>query len=147
MAKKFKLQTVLNYRQTLENQAQQQLAGSLQRQSLLQAELEQQRTAAQQLDAELKERQQQGLSIAEIDLFESQIQHHQRLISDLEESLVRLEKQILAERHELLGAARDKQVMEKLKEKQEAEYRRELQRKERELLDEVSLRNNKGELS
>jgi len=140
MAKKFKLQSVLNYRQSLEDQAQQQLAASLQRKGVLEAELQRQRDALQQHDAELKERQQDGLTVAEIELFETQIQHCRRLIEHLQGQLQRLDRQIVGQREELVNAARDKQVMEKLKAKQEAEYRKELNRKERQILDEISLR-------
>ena len=141
MAGKFKLQSVLNYRQSLEDQAQQVLSTSLQRQNELEIQLQQQRLKMQQHDGELKQRQQEGLTVAEIDLYESQIQHCRRLIENLQESLLQLDRQIVAERRELLHAARERQVMEKLKDKQDAEYRQELSRKERIMLDEISLRN------
>ncbi len=141
MAGKFKLQSVLNYRQSLEDQAQQVLSTSLQRQNELETQLQQQRLKMQQHDGELKQRQQEGLTVAEIDLYESQIQHCRRLIENLQESLLQLDRQIVAERRELLHAARERQVMEKLKDKQDAEYRQELSRKERIMLDEISLRN------
>lgn len=146
MAKKFKLQSVLNYRHSLEDQARQQLTGSQQRKLQLEEELHQHQARLQQLDAELKMRQQEGLTVAEIDLFESQILHRRRLMASGQQQLEQLERQILREREELLQVARDKQVMEKLKEKQEAEYRQELARKERDILDEISLRN-KGDLT
>jgi len=141
MAGKFKLQSVLKYRQSLEDQAQQVLTASLQRQNELEANLQQQRDNLQQHDRELKQRQEQGLTVAEIDLYESQIQHCRRLIEDLQGRLLQLERRIVAERTELLHAARERQVMEKLKDKQEAAYRQELSRKERVMLDEISLRN------
>ncbi len=139
--KKFKLQSVLNYRQSLEDQAQQVLTVSLQRKSDLEAELLRQQELLQQHDAELKERQQDGLTIAEMEMFEVPIQHGRRLIEQLQSDLARLERQIIDEREELLRVARDKQVMEKLKDKQETEYHKELNRKEREILDEISLRS------
>ncbi|MCK4691841.1 MAG: flagellar export protein FliJ [Desulfuromonadales bacterium] len=141
MTKKFKLQSVLNYRQSLEDQAQQLLMTRLQHRSTLEKVLGQQRNALRQHDAELKRRQHEGLTIAEIDLFESQIQHCRRMSADLQQQLQRLERQIVSEREELLSCARDRQVMEKLKEKQDAEYRQELSRKERAMLDEIGLRN------
>ena len=141
MAGKFKLQSVLNYRQSLEVQAQQVLTASLQQQNELETQLQQQRQNLQQHDSELKQRQQEGLTVAEIDLYESQIQHCRRLIEDFQSRLQQLERQIVSERKELLHAARERQVMEKLKDKQEAEYRQELSRKERVMLDEISLRN------
>ncbi len=141
MAGKFKLQSVLNYRQSLEDQAQQVLTASLQRQNELEASLQQQQHNLQQYDRELKQRQEQGLTVAEIDLYESQIQHCRRMIEDLQGRLLQLERRIAVERTELLHAARERQVMEKLKEKQEAAYQQELSRKERVMLDEISLRN------
>ena len=141
MAKKFKLQTVLNYRQSLEDQAQQILAASLQRKNELDTEIQRQQSALQQHDSDLKQRQQEGLTIAEIELFETPIQHCRCMMKQLRQQLDGLERQIISEREELLKAARDKQVMEKLKDKQEAEYRKELSRKEREILDEISLRS------
>ena len=146
MAKKFKLQSVLNYRHTLEDQARQQLSGSLQQQGQLEAELQRHQNQLQQLDEELKTRQLAGLSIAEIDLFEAQIHHLQGLMVALQQRLEQLHRRIERERAELLQASREKKVMEKLKEKQEEEYRREQARLERNLLDEISLRN-KGDLS
>ena len=146
MGHKFKLQSVLNYRKSLEDQAQQVLTATLQRKSELEQQQRQAQAARQQLDTELKQRQQEGLSIAEIGLFESQIQHHQRQVALLQQQLVELEEQILLERQQLLTAARERQVMEKLKDKQQAEYMQELSRKEREMLDEISLRS-KGDKS
>ncbi len=141
MAGKFKLQSVLNYRQSLEGQAQQVLATSLQRQNDLENQLQMQQGNLQKHDTELKDRQKDGLTVAEIDLYESQIGHCRLLIEDIQLQLKRLEQQIASEREELLHVARERQVLEKLKDKQDAEYRQELSRKEREILDEISLRS------
>ncbi|SDZ74177.1 flagellar FliJ protein [Desulfuromusa kysingii] len=141
MAAKFKLQVVLNYRQSLEDQAQQLLTTSLQKQAELKARLQEQQQQLQCYDRELKIRQVDGLAVAELILYESQIQHCRAQMETLLKQIQRLEEQILSERNELLNAARDRQVMEKLKDKQEAEYQQQLSRKERELLDEISLRN------
>ena len=140
MSGKFKLQSVLNYRQSLEDQAQQALAASLQQRGELESRLERERVNLQRHDAELKRRQREGLMIAEIDLFEAQIQHCRKLMDELRGHLRHLEHKIAAQREELYEAARDRQIMEKLKDKQEAEYRRELDRRERVMLDEISLR-------
>lgn len=141
MAVKFKLQAVLNYRQSLEDQAQQVLAASLQKQSDLKSQLREQKKRLQRHDRELKIRQVDGLTVAEIDLYESQIQHCRRLIEDILAHLQQLDQRIILERNELLNAARERQVLEKLKDKQETAYQQELSRKERAMLDEISLRN------
>jgi flagellar FliJ protein len=141
MAGKFKLQTVLNYRQSLEDQAQQVLSTTLQRQSEFDLKLQQQQQNLYQYDRELKQRQQEGLTVAEMDLYESQIQHCRHLIKEIQSHLQQLEQQITVERTELLHAARERRVMEKLKDKQEAAYQQELSHQERVMLDEISLRN------
>ncbi len=146
MAGPFKLQSVLNYRQRLEDQAQQVLTQTLQQQAQLQEQLKQYQQQINSCDADLQVRQQEGLSIAELTMYEDQIGHLRRMISDCQRQLVLVQKQVESDREELLKAARERQIMEKLKEKQDAEYRRELDRKEREMLDEISLRS-KGESS
>ena len=146
MGPKFKLEAVLNYRRSLTEQAQERLGHSLQSKARLEATLEQGQNALRQLDEQLKERQREGLSVAEIDLFEGQILHRRRQLRHWQQQLQELESQILAERQELLQAKTDLQVMEKLKEKKQAAYRQKLSRQERNLLDEVSLRTKRDVL-
>ncbi len=140
MAGKFKLQAVLNYRQALEDQAQQALGSSLQRQRECEKQLQREQETLQEHDRELKQRQRVGMSVAEMDLFEARILHCRSVIKDLRQQLGQLAERIARQRDELLQAARERQVMEKLKEKQEAEHRLELSRRERAMLDEISLR-------
>lgn len=146
MAVRFKLQSVLNYRQSLEDQAQQALAASMQQRSEISGELERQGQALDGYDRELRERQKEGLTVAEIDLFESQISYCRRMMAQLQQQLEQIDLRIEEQRECLQKAARDRQIMEKLKDKKEAEFRRELTRQERAMLDEISLRN-KGESS
>lgn len=144
MAAKFKLQSVLNYRQSLEDQAQQVLTASLQSRKELEQQFQEQGLALGRYDGELRKKQSEGMTVAEMELFESQIYHCRRLMADLQQRLETLDRRIDEERRELHEAAQNRQIMEKLKEKQEAEYRQELTRKERDMLDEISLRY-KGE--
>lgn len=141
MAKKFKLQSVLNYRTTLEEQAQQTLALSLQQEQELIAAIATQQQELSEQDQELKQRQTQGLAIAEIDIYERRISHCRQRSEQLQAQLAGLARKIVAQREALLKAARDRQVMDKLKERQESDFRRAQERKERILLDEISLRN------
>lgn len=140
MAQKFKLQTVLKYRKTLEDQAQQRLA-ELQS---LQARLQQQQTEIDSrfaaFTAQLQQKQQQGLSVLELRLYEEQFGHLRQQSDQLQRQLAELDAQLDQRRQELLVAARERKAIEKLKEKQLAEYLRRLDREERALLDEISLR-------
>ncbi len=140
MAYKFKLQSVLNYRQILEDQAQQQLSSSLQQRLELRQQMTRVAERLMQTDRELKLKQQKGMDIADLTLFEDQISHCQRQLDLLRKQQLRLERTIDEQRQELLQASMERQVMEKLRDKQKDEYLREEGRKERELLDEISLR-------
>lgn len=143
MAERFKLQSVLNYRQSLEDQAQQQLAATQQQRRDTQERIQEQQQAMQSYDRELRQRQQEGLTVAEMELFESRIQDSRRQIEAFRQQLHVLDRRIADQRKHLLEAARERQVMEKLRDKQNAEYEREVSRKERAVLDEISLRNQR----
>ena len=68
------------------------LAVSLQLRGELENRLLKEQEQLGQNDAELKQRQKKGMTIAEIDLFEAQIGHHRRVISQLREGLGQLEE-------------------------------------------------------
>ncbi len=141
MAQGFKLQSVLNYRQSLEDQAQQALAESLEQQHVLTAQIEAQHQELRHQDQLLKRQQEQGMTVAEMLLFENRIAYCRRRCDELQQQRLDLQERIEQQRQQLLQAARERQVMEKLKEKQQAAYRQELERKERAELDEISLRS------
>lgn len=143
MAERFKLHSVLNYRQSLEDQAQQQLAATQQQRRDTQERIQERQQAMQSYDRELRQRQQEGLTVAEMELFESRIQDSRRQIEAFRQQLHVLDRRIADQRKHLLDAARERQVMEKLRDKQNAEYEREVSRKERAVLDEISLRNQR----
>lgn len=146
MAKQFKLQNVLNYRKILEDQAQQKLAETLQ----VQSDLHQQSQAAtQQLElviAQVEQKQGEGLSIMELQLFEDEIFHQRQRQTRLAEQLDQINLILNECRLELMHAMRERKIIEKLKDKHLAEYLRKLDQKERVMLDEVSLRQ-KGDRS
>lgn len=145
MAGGFKLQSVLDYRQLLENQAQQTLSGSLQQRAELLRHISRQQELLDHTDQDFCRRRQEGMRVADIELYEVRIHHCRKQLAELNRSLSQLDRRIAAERETLLHAAQKRQVMEKLKHRQEAEYKRELSRRERILLDEISLRRKGGD--
>ncbi len=144
MAEKFKLQAVLNYRKTLEEQAQQRLAELLSVETRIRLQQNDEQDRLDRLSQQLQQKQQQGLSILELRLFEDQIEHHRRQSEMLQRQLSELTALLCRQRQELLSAAREYKIIEKLKEKQLAEYRRKHEHKERLMLDEISLRQKGG---
>ncbi len=144
MAEKFKLQTVLKYRKSLEEQAQQKLAELLSLEAQFKAQQEEACEQIKLLSARLAEKQQAGLTVLELRLYEDQIDHQRQQAEKMQEQLKLLAALLNERREELMVAARERKIIEKLKEKQLAEYLKKLDRKERVMLDEISLRQ-KGE--
>jgi flagellar protein FliJ len=141
MTKPFRLESVRKYRSALEDQAQEELARSLRQKNRLLLCIDEQHADLRAQDLELKRRQQKGLSMAEIDLYETRINYCRRRCNELGNQLRALEARILRQREDLIEAARARQVMDKLKERQNETYRQEQERKERRDLDEISLRD------
>lgn len=145
MAEKFKLQTVLKYRKILEDQAQQRLSELLAAEVRLQQQIDETRMRLGQLGAQLQQKQQAGLTILELRLYEDQIDHYRQQNEHLQIQQNELIQQLNERRQELLIAARERKIIEKLKEKQLAEYLRKMDSRERVMLDEISLRQKGGQ--
>jgi len=144
--KKFKLEPVLTYRQILENQAQQKLAQALDREAALISEITRQEEELQALYAERDKRQQSGMAIHEMQLYENRISHQVQSLAEMVEQLDRLSRQVVASREALCDASRDKKLLEKVKEKHRMQQQAEMRRRESNLLDEVAvLFNTRGE--
>jgi flagellar FliJ protein len=139
MTKKFKLQPVLNYRQTLEDAACQRLAQALEREAPIERQLTESRARLHCLCSELDDRQRTGIAVAELMLHAARIQQVAARLKELELELERLQREIAECRQALCAASRDKKLLEKLKEKVGEEQRQFQNRQETILLDEIAL--------
>ena len=146
MADKFKLQTVLNHRQRLENLAQQRLADSLRREAQLQQQIAVQKAELNTLQQEFTDRQQNGITVDELQLFGLSIQRHRKALRELLEQAERQRREVAGNREQLADAAREKKLLENLKEKKEAEQRYHEGRLETAKLDDIALRLGKDPL-
>jgi flagellar FliJ protein len=146
MAKKFKLQPVLRYREILEDQARQRLADSLEREKALR---DRRALCARELEAlwaELESKRRQGISVQDLILYEGHIRCREKHLKELSADLLVLEDEVAANREALCRAGQDRMLLEKLKEKKEAEEKEELLRAERAVLDEVALQFRKEDV-
>jgi len=146
MADKFKLQTVLNHRQRLENLAQQRLADSLRREAQLHQQITVQKAELNTLQQEFTDRQQNGITVDELQLFGLSIQRHRKALRELLEQAERQRREVAGNREQLADAAREKKLLENLKEKKEAEQRYHEGRLETAKLDDIALRLGKDPL-
>jgi flagellar FliJ protein len=137
--KRFKLQSVLDYRQILENQAQQRLAESLDAEAALIVAIEAEEKELQNLYVDLAKRQQEGISLHDLTLYENRISHKIEQLALYADQLAELRQEIERRRHALKEACQEKKLMEKLKEKHEEAEMLQLRRQENALLDEVAV--------
>jgi flagellar FliJ protein len=140
MAKPFKLQTVLDHRQRLEDMAMQSLAEARARENVLQQQITEKRTALDLLLEEFAERQQAGISFHDLQVYRLSIQRSQSRLKELEERAELLAEEVEDRRRHLAETCRDKKLLEKLKEKHQEEQAYLDNLRETTHLDEVALR-------
>ena len=135
----FRLERVRALRERFEDQAREELAASLSVRLKGEAMLR----AASQSYAQAQEtrRQAAGVELSGQDLLASQayVERTSRLRQAAELELDRRDAEVDARRTALVAASRDRQVLERLKERRLADHRRESERVEAGLLDEMAI--------
>lgn len=137
--KGFELHQVLSYRTDLERLRKQEFAAA--RQDLDQAsdKLEQQRNEAATLARDFAERNGQLNSVVELQLYADFFARKREEIKQQQERVTALDRILEDRRDDLVQATKDKKVLEALKEKKMQAFRQEMQRKERDFLDETAV--------
>lgn len=136
---KFRLQTILNYKQDIEDQEKEKLAKIL-------AELEQAISYKHHLEMqkdqarlELREKQKAGgIDVGSLRFYTNYLK---KIDNDIIEATLNIERIRFREKEQrqaLLKAAQDRQAYEKLKEKHKEEFEAEEAEKERKLIDELA---------
>jgi flagellar export protein FliJ len=138
----FKLQSVLNYRQTLCNVAQQELCKTLEEETSLISTIKDEQLALDNLYVELDTRQKNGIKSHELAMYESRCWQKTEGINNLEQKLLAIRKIIIAQRQNLCETDRDKKVLVRLKEKQTAVYTSAQRKKENSALDEIAIQRH-----
>lgn len=135
----FRLERVRALRERGEDLAKEELAGALSRRADCEERL---RHATQTLDAaRSQQRELAGMAHSAVDLIARQ-QYLERIERDRvagQQDLVRHDAEVEQRRVALVAAARDRQALERLKERQRVDHARELARVESETMDEIAL--------
>ncbi len=137
---KFRLQNVLDYRQRLEDQAQQKLAESLAHRQRLQQQREAHRSELDRLGQVMQQRQQEGISVNDLMLYQTRVDHQAEVLNGVELLLIDAEHQVEECRKEVLTASQDRESMDKLKEKDLKKQAYKEKQRETSQLDEVGAR-------
>ena len=136
---KFRMQTILDHKQDLEDKEKEKLAKIIQRleqAKIYVANLEKKKEMTR---LELKEKQRNGqLNINELRIYNAFLKKLDQDILNAKLMIEQIKAEEREQRQKLLKAAQDRQAFEKLKEKHKEAFDAEVEEKERKLIDEIA---------
>ncbi|SRR6056297_3201839 len=135
----YRLQSVLDYRQMLEEKAQERLIDVLEREKSCVQEIEQGQQELNVLCQKREKEQSKGIYQHELHLLESRIKFQSRYLTKLKHQLEQIYKEIEKCRQDLLEACKEKKLLQTLKEKHQTKERQEFEKKESNELDEIGI--------
>ena len=136
---KYNLEPVLNHRKITEENRQKKLAESKRFLAREKKRLWQLRQSKKRLLMELKDKQQQNISVSEIVLYLSFIEQLSKDYESQEERVQVAEHQVDRKREDLVEAMKKRKAMEKLKEKGLKAYMKMSSKREQDFLNEVAI--------
>ena len=137
--KPFRLHTVLRYRRTQENWAQERLIRSREEEERLSRELDREQGCLRELCTEFEDRKRQGMNVGEILVYQNHLRRVRNMIAQRESELQSARDDVARKKQELSQRSRERKLMEKLKEKQDSRYEQYLEDKEKQELDEFAV--------
>ncbi|MFV0439001.1 MAG: flagellar export protein FliJ [Desulfopila sp.] len=137
--KPFTLDSVLDYRRQLEEKAQGHLVAAQQAREQVELQLAEQRAMYRSLAATIDRQQLAGVNILELIDHEEHLQYLKNQIDMLAGELQKKSEHLARTRRELLTRSKERRTMDKLKERQTAEWQNFLQKKEAATLDEIAI--------
>lgn len=137
--KPFRLHTVLNYRQRIQDRAQERLVRAKEKQESVESQIEREQDRLREMCRDFERRKSQGMSVGEILVCQNHIRHIRDRLAQLERDLQAARDEVVSREKELNRASREKKLLEKLKEKQDHRYVQFLEDKEKKELDEIAV--------
>ncbi len=136
--KPFAMDSVLTYRQQLEDAARQKLFKALEQEAALRERLRKKQDELATLYRDL-EREKTATTAQRLMLYERRIHIVREQLAKLEEKMARQQERVKQRRRHLLKASQERKVLEKLREQQNKQYRDYLHKKEAQMLDEIAV--------
>jgi flagellar FliJ protein len=137
--KPFTMHAVLKYRKQLEDIARQRLYQALEEEARMQAALLQIKEELTELYTSLQKDKEQGTTVDRLILFDHRIEVVQELVAKRQSELEKQQVQVAKNRQQLVKASKDRKIMEKLREQQNAAYAQYQEKKETIMLDEIAV--------
>lgn len=136
----FRLERVLNFRREAEKLRKIEFAVAKRDYETAEKQLRREEEAVDRLSLEFMDRQLEGISALELQLYSDYFQRKKQEISRQRDEVCVLDQTMLEKQETLREAATDKKIMEELKKRKRLEHERSMAEKERAFLDEVALR-------
>jgi flagellar FliJ protein len=136
----FRLEQVLNYRREVEKAHKMEFAAAKRNFETASESLQRDTAFVEDLSHQFQQRQQQGISALELQLYADFFQKKRVDLSQRKVQVHELNLEVSCRRESLAEAAKEKKVLETLKEKALGELRSERAEKERAFLEEIALR-------
>lgn len=137
--KPFSLHAVLKFRQQLETRALQNLAEAMVVEQQRRAALEAVEEELNGLYTELQQDKEQGTSVDRLIMFDQRIDLVKEQVHQCKKALEKQQGQVAKKRQLLLKASKEKKIIEKLAEQQNAAYKKHLEKLEAGMLDEIAV--------
>lgn len=137
--KPFAFHTVLAYRKRLEDIAQQRLAEARKIRDAVQQKLREEKNNLSLLIETTDSLQTEGVNITELVRYEEQILRVKSNVAAIEKNFSDKAEIVRKEQQNLLRRAKDRQIMERLKEHQDTAWKSYLDKKEIAMLDEIAI--------
>jgi len=137
--KPFQLQTVLKYRQRLEDIAKNRLYEAQRQQEIVQQRLDKDNKNLVELIKTIEQLQKKPVSILDLINYENRILYEKKNILAVKKKLQEKTDNTKKERQNLIEKAKDRQIMESLKSRQDQLWKDYLNKKEAAMLDEIAI--------
>lgn len=133
------MHAVLKYRRQLEDSARQTLAQAMEIEARLQKMLQQTEKELTGLYADLQQDQEQGTTVDRLRLFDTRIDLVRNELEAQRTKLIEQQQQVAQRRQMLVKRSKDRKIIEKVRDQQNAAYARFLEKKEMTMLDEIAV--------
>jgi flagellar FliJ protein len=137
--KPFTLDNVLAYRRRLEDIAHHRFLGAQKVHRQVEEKLAEEQTVFEELTGRSEHLQSEGMEITELIRYEERILQVKANIRAIAKTLAEKAELVLRERQNLINRANERQIMERLKERQNKAWTAFLDKKETAMLDEIAL--------
>jgi flagellar FliJ protein len=137
--KPFALHAVLKYRRQLEDAAQKRLFQAQETEAKLKEALLLSEEELAELYTGLQRENEQGITVDRLTLFDRRIDLVKEQTAQRKAALEKQQFQVAKKRQQLIKASKDRKIIEKLEEQQNAAYKKHIEKKEAGMLDEIAV--------